>query len=188
MAAPLVAGAPKEVLATWEELPPLVEKRDIETVLLNGVHIRGRVEKVLPEALEIRVKHSSDPNLMPKGRTRVPRELVSAATVRWRRGPARALLVGGAVGYLRFLRPALDPAFDRREMGPAEANGIFFGMIATAYLIGRKLDAKAIRVCVLPQLQSGSEVWLVNRKEGGYESDEQVSSNLGNASNVSGSR
>ncbi len=41
-AAPLEAGAPQEVTVRWEELAPLVEKRQIETVLANGVHIRGR--------------------------------------------------------------------------------------------------------------------------------------------------
>ncbi len=45
-AAPLL-GAPKEVAVRWEELAPLVEKRQIETVLTNGVHIRGRVEQAL---------------------------------------------------------------------------------------------------------------------------------------------
>ncbi len=81
------------VTVRWEELA--LEKRQIETVLANGVHIRGRVEQVLPQALVVEVKRTSDPNLVPKGRTQVGRELVCCFTVRWRQGPARALLAIG---------------------------------------------------------------------------------------------
>ena len=40
--APMVSARQKEVHARWDELTPLVEKREIETVLAIGVHVRGR--------------------------------------------------------------------------------------------------------------------------------------------------
>jgi hypothetical protein len=83
------------------------------------VHIRGRVEQVLPEALVVEVKRTSDPNLVPKGHTRVAREAVSELTVRWKRGPARALLaVAGWFGlpFLIFASGAASPE-DLRTAG-----------------------------------------------------------------------
>ncbi|HXG34566.1 MAG TPA: hypothetical protein VNJ11_14465 [Bryobacteraceae bacterium] len=144
-AAPLEAGAPEEVTVRWEELAPLVEKRQIETVLANGVHIRGRVEQVLPEALVVQVKRTSDPNLVPKGRTRVARELLSSFTVRWRQGPARALLaVGLPFAILSFLG-AVGVA--TAELNPVAANLTFLGVApVVGYLLGAEIDTKSLRV------------------------------------------
>ncbi|HXG33910.1 MAG TPA: hypothetical protein VNJ11_11130 [Bryobacteraceae bacterium] len=145
LAAPLEAGAPKEATVRWEDVAPLVEKRQIETVLANGVHIRGRVERVLPQALVVEVKRTSDPNLVPKGRTQVPRKLLSSFTVRWREGPARALLAVGlplAVPYFLF---ALGLEGD--DLNPRPANFVVFGVApVVGYLLGAAIDTKSLRV------------------------------------------
>jgi hypothetical protein len=85
---PLLAAEP-EVRARWEELPALVEGRDVEMVLRNGVYVRGRAGEATPDALQVRVRKTSDPEVIPKGPTAIPREQVSVLTVRWRKGPAR---------------------------------------------------------------------------------------------------
>lgn len=152
-AAPLQAGAPREVSVRWEELAPLVEKREIETVLANGVHIRGRVEQVLAEALVVNVKRTSDPNLVPKGHTRVARELVSELTVRWKQGPARAVLaVAGWFGlpFLIFASGAASP----EELRTAGSLAVASAGAAIGYVMGSDLDARCLRVRVYGQRQA----------------------------------
>jgi hypothetical protein len=146
-AVPLLAGAPKEVAVRWEELAPLVQKREIETVLANGVHIRGRVEQVLPEALVVEVKRTSDPNLVPKGHTRVARELVSALTVRWKQGPARALLAIAGLYGLPLLFAASGVA-SAEELGTAGSLAVASAGAAIGYVMGSELDARWLWVRV----------------------------------------
>jgi hypothetical protein len=148
-AAPLL-GAPKEVAVRWEELAPLVEKREIETVLTNGVHLRGRVEQVLPEALVVEVKRTSDPNLVPKGPTRVSRELVSVLTVRWKRRLGRILMpiafyVGGGIGYM-----ALSGAMGRDGASKAEEFLIAALLVIAGYGVGDVLDQRQLAVRIVP--------------------------------------
>ncbi len=144
-AAPLEAGAPQEVTVRWEELAPLVEKRQIETVLANGVHIRGRVEQVLPQALVVEVKRTSDPNVVPKGRTRVARESVSVLTVRWKRGPARALLaVAGWFGFPLIL--AASGVASPEELRTGGWLAAASAGAAIGYLIGSDVDAQYLSV------------------------------------------
>ncbi|MCS6951231.1 MAG: hypothetical protein RMK57_11085 [Bryobacterales bacterium] len=154
LAPALLAGGPKEVVATWAELPPLVEKRDIEAVLLNGVHIRGRVEKVLPEALEVRVKRTSDPNVVPKGRTRVPRELLSEATVQWRQGSARFLLPAVfpiGIGYY-----VLAQGVDLEREGSGAILAIWSVGAVIGYLVGSRIDQRRLRIRIDPDRISPS--------------------------------
>ncbi|MCS6951230.1 MAG: hypothetical protein NZM33_00060 [Bryobacteraceae bacterium] len=145
----LVAGAPAEVLATWERLPSLVEKRDIETVLLNGVQLRGRVEKVLPDALEVWVKRTSDPNLVPKGRARVSRRLVSAFTVESRQGGARIAL--GVAGFL-----GLPVLLGFSGLGPEMIGAAgYFGIAAVGAILGYVIGAILIlTICSSASSQS----------------------------------
>jgi hypothetical protein len=147
-AAPLQAGATKEVAVRWEELAPLVEKREIETVLANGVHIRGRVEQVLPEALVVRVKRTSDPNLVPKGRTRVARELVRALETKWRRATARAVLtpLGTWLLWHALLRTG---AVDEETVGAGQAILIYAVGGTAGYLLGWRIDQRRLLIKVL---------------------------------------
>jgi hypothetical protein len=99
---PVLAAEP-EVCARWEELPALVEGRDVEMVLRNGVYVRGRAGEVTPEALPVRVRKTSDPAVIPKGPTAIPREQISVLTVRWRKGPGRFLMTLVLANILELL-------------------------------------------------------------------------------------
>jgi hypothetical protein len=149
-AVPLLSARDKEVHARWEELAPLVEKRDVETVLRNGVHVRGRAEKVLPDALEVRVTETSDAAVIPKGRTRIPREQFAVLTVTWKQGPARYLLPAAlVVGLPYLLFPGLG--IDNEAMGTAPLYALLSAVGTVGYLVGARIDGKRIRVVVVPQ-------------------------------------
>jgi len=147
--APVLSAREKEVHARWEELAPLVERRDVETVLTNGVHVRGRAERVLPDALEVRVKKTSDAAAIPKGRTRIPRELVSVLTARWKTHGGRALLTPTlpiAAGYsLALLHIGAD------EYGTKGGYGLLIGFATAGYLVGDRIDRKSMRVVLVPK-------------------------------------
>jgi hypothetical protein len=148
-AAPLLAGPPKEVAVRWEELAPLVEKREIETVLANGVHIRGRVEQVLPEALVVEVKRTSDPNLVPKGPTRVEREAVRWLQARWSRGAARAVLtplVGLVLLPIALLRTG---AVDDDKLTPGQIILLYAAGGTSGYLLGWRIDQRRLLIKVI---------------------------------------
>lgn len=151
--APALSAREKEVRARWEELAPLVERRDVETVLKNGVHVRGRAEKVLPEALEVRVKKTSDAAVIPKGRTRIPRELVTVLTVRWKQGPARFLLApvvaAGVLVWLTYrgVSPLVADSF-HWEMIPI-SGGMVYGLGKVGHMIGSRIDQKRLRIVVV---------------------------------------
>ncbi|HXG33911.1 MAG TPA: hypothetical protein VNJ11_11135 [Bryobacteraceae bacterium] len=162
--APLEAGAPKEVTARWEELAPLVEKREIETVLANGVHIRGRAEQVLPEALVVEIKRTSDPNLVPKGRTRVARESVSVLTVRWKRPLARILLPA-ALFFLGQAAWSGVSAAAGREPGEAEAYVATLLWTIAGYGIGDVVDRRRLTIRIVASLASPG-LYSVIRSEG----------------------
>ncbi len=146
--APLQAGAPKEVAVRWEELAPLVEKREIETVLTNGVHVRGRAEKVLPEALEVRVKKTSDAAVIPKGRTRIARELVTVLTVRWKGSLLRYMLAPamGMGGPILFGSAGLIG-----EANPVAVYGLLTVFAIAGYFVGDWLDTREMRLVLVPQ-------------------------------------
>lgn len=137
----------QEVRANWADLPALVEGRDIDTVLRNGVHIRGRVAKVHDQALEVRVKHTSDPGSIPTGRAQVPREQLAVLSVRWKSGPARYLLAPAlAVGVPLLLGVAHIGA---DEVGLAGGYTIVAASGLGGYLIGAKIDTKRVRVVIV---------------------------------------
>ncbi len=141
-AAPLEAGAPEMVTVRWEELAPLVEKRQIETVLANGVHIRGRVEQVLPQALVVEVKRTSDPNLVPKG----PHAGGAGAGLLLH-GPLASGTRPSTAGH-RFTLAI--PYFVSKvgDLNPPAASVAVLGVApaAVGYLVGAEIDTRSLRV------------------------------------------
>ena len=92
---------------------------------------------MLPEALEVRVKKTSDAAVIPKGRTRIPREQPAVLTVRWKRSSLRYVLapaMGWGVGIL-FARLGVisehdPPFFGVRGVDPVWDCWILGGRVA----------------------------------------------------------
>jgi hypothetical protein len=143
------------VQAPWEELAPFVERRDIETVLTNGVYLRGRAEQVLPDALEVQVKKTSDVALVPRGRGRIPRELVTVLTVKWKTRRARAVLtpvMAVALPYAVFVTLVFGMGVDTDDLGGAVTSiPLLIGSATVGYLLGDRIDTKWMRVIVDPK-------------------------------------
>jgi hypothetical protein len=64
--APALGAREREVVVSWERLAPLVEQREIEMELAEGVCLRGRILRLLPEGLELFVTETPEPALVPK--------------------------------------------------------------------------------------------------------------------------
>ncbi len=150
----VVTAAARErplVEASWEELPPLLEGREIETVLLDGVRIKGRVLKVAADSIEMRVSKSSDPT-QPRGERRIRRELFGLIGVKLRKGPARALLTAaGIVGPWAILAAKYHAGLP--EGGGARwvfaAYGLPIALGVIGYHLGARLDDKSFDVKVI---------------------------------------
>lgn len=152
LTAPTVARPLPVVEATWEELPRLVEGRQIETVLPDGTLVKGTVLEVAPEGLDVRVTKSSGPGL-PRGERRLPREQLSRIRVKLFKGQARALLaIVGIVG------PWAIAAVKYRAGLPEGAGGaglvlhtfgfpVAFGILG--YYAGKRLDDKSFDVKIV---------------------------------------
>ncbi|HEU0141473.1 MAG TPA: hypothetical protein VFQ79_17250 [Bryobacteraceae bacterium] len=152
----VLAAREREVRVPWEELAPLVEGRDVETVLTNGVYVRGRAQKVLHRELEVRVKRTSDAAVIPKGETRIPRELLGALTVKSRKGPARVLLPPAMVFGVSLTLSRFTSIED--HVSSAVWYPIAIGTGIAGYLLGRRLDTQSMRIIVTPTHSQRSEV------------------------------
>ncbi|MCL4850733.1 MAG: hypothetical protein KJZ78_05050 [Bryobacteraceae bacterium] len=144
----VLAAREREVRIPWEELAPLVEGRDVETVLTNGVYVRGRVQKVLFRELEVRVKGTSDAAVIPKGETRIPRELLVSLTVKSRKGPARVLLPPAMVFGVSLILSRFTSIED--HVSSAVWYPIAIGTGIAGYLLGRRVDTQHLRIIVAP--------------------------------------
>lgn len=140
------------VEASWEELPPLLEGREIETVLLDGVRVRGRVVKVVADSIGMKVSKSSDPR-QPRGERQIRRELFGLIRVKLTKGPVRALLaVAGIGGALGIMSAKYSPVPE----GASAAGMIFVGtglpiaLGVIGYHLGARVDDKSFDVRIIP--------------------------------------
>ncbi len=148
------AKKPRTVLAAWEELPALVEGRKIETVLLNGVSVRGRVIKVSSDGIEIDVRKSSAPALLPKGQTKIQRELLSRVKVVRKQGVWRGVLtvVMGTAGTVAAMLLISLELFGEGGAKDPKAKPFIAGVTAGSgflgYLWGAHIDDRSFVVVV----------------------------------------
>ncbi len=161
----LVAVAPARerpvVEASWEELGPLVEGRRIESVLLDGIRIKGIVVKVAPDALEIDVTKTSEPGRR-KGIRRFPRELFGQIQIRLHKGPARPLLAVAGIAA-----PWVITAARYRGGLPESVNSaalaftvaglpIILGVLG--YRLGARLDDRSFAVKIVASNEAAANL------------------------------
>jgi len=96
----------------WSELGAVIEGRKIETVLVDGTALKGKVVTVGAEYLELEIKETSDAVKYPKGPARVPRQSLSALQFTEVRGTWRA--IGTAIGGEQELPWAASPTDTQR--------------------------------------------------------------------------
>jgi hypothetical protein len=120
---------------------------------------------VLPEALEVRVKKTSDAAVIPKGRTRIPREQPAVLTVRWKRSSLRYVLapaMGWGVGIL-FARLGVIREHDPLFWGYGVLT--LFGI--AGYLVGEWLDSRQMRLVLVSHRPVEAPVKGEESSEGG---------------------
>ncbi|HXG34565.1 MAG TPA: hypothetical protein VNJ11_14460 [Bryobacteraceae bacterium] len=96
---PLAAETTEKVIAAkWEELPALLEAKQVEATLADGSYVRGRVRKVAADWILLEIQATSNPTRFPRGLQRVPKELWLRVRAQWHtKGRFVGLVVGGLV-------------------------------------------------------------------------------------------
>lgn len=167
LAAALLSAAllsPAAVAQTKMEVPwlGLAQARDgrvVNTVLVDGTVLRGRVLDVSEDELRFQVKSTSKPAEHPKGEIGVPKDQVQVFSYTYRdgaRGRTLGALIGGAAGAV----PALFVAkIAHNEGGNLKGNvagalaGIAGAGIGLGYGLGHAADTKTMTVFVVQGIE-----------------------------------
>src|ERR1019366_9049885 len=74
-------GEPRQLQLKWSELGPRIEDRKVALVLPGGTYVEGKVQRVVPDGMWLRVSKTSDRQVQPKGSHLIPRPSVSMLRV-----------------------------------------------------------------------------------------------------------
>jgi hypothetical protein len=150
----LWGGEPRQLQLKWSELGPRIEDRKVALVLSGGTYIEGKVQRVVPDGLWLRVSKTSDSKAQPKGSHLIPRQSVSMLQVTDHRKIGRLLVTAGAIAAVSGIVAANYP--DVSE-GPAiiavpavTAAGII-GVAVGAYYAGKRLDKRVIEIRIVAE-------------------------------------
>lgn len=149
-----IAHAQTKMEVPWLGLAQALDGHVVNTVLLDGTALRGRVLDVSENELRFQVKTTSKPVFYPKGEIAVPKGQVKVFSYTYRngtRGRALGAVAGGAVGVIPTI---LVGAIAGNEGGniPGNVAGVLAGIIgggaALGYGLGYAADTKTMTVFV----------------------------------------
>ena len=144
----------KEALPVrWSDLSRLVTNRRAALVLPIGAEIEGRVLRVEPDGLRIRVSRTSDRRVVPKGVQLIPRQSISVIRITQYRIAGRLLCTAGALALASSIVATRD--IDLYEgpavvLIPAMAAAGAVGAGVGGYFIGKRIDKKVDYIRVIP--------------------------------------
>jgi hypothetical protein len=153
----LVAGQPPT--QSWSDLAQAVQPDwTIRVVLPDGTAVDGKPARFEPEALTMRVFHTSNKSLHPKGEISIPRAQVKVVEIRTNRHKGRLLgtliPVGAGIGVgVGIAASTLSgPPSLAQGIAAGASLGIGLGVAAiggtAGYFIGRSADRRFERVTV----------------------------------------
>ena len=150
----ICADNPATATAKWSDLPGLVTNRKVALVLPAGTQVEGKVLRVEPEGLRIRVSKTSDRGAVAKGERLLPRQSVSVLRLTEYRRLGRLLCTAGAMATAGIIVAAQD--MDLYEgalvaIVPAVAAGGTAGLGVAGYFIGKRIDKRVIYIRVSPE-------------------------------------
>ncbi len=154
-ASALFAAAPKS--RTWGELAQEVRPEwTVRVVLPDGSVVEGKPARFEPESLSMRITHTSNKSLHPKGDIAIPREQVKVVGIRKNRHKGRLMgtLIPAAAGVAAGI--AVSAGSDDFII-PSEAFGAGFGAAVAlvggtaGYFIGRAFDRRFETVSIAPE-------------------------------------
>ena len=150
----LWAGEPRQLQLKWSELGPRIEDRKVALVLSGGTYIEGKVQRVVPDGMWLRVSKTSDRQAQPKGSHLIPRLSVSMLQVTDYRKVARVLVTAGAVAAVAGIVAASNPDVSEGPgivAIPVIAAAGIIGAAVGGYHAGKRLDKRVIEIRIVAE-------------------------------------
>ena len=150
----LWAGEPRQLQLKWSELGPRIEDRKVALVLPGGTCVEGKVQRVVPDGLWLRISKTSDRQAQPKGSHLIPRPSVSLLQVTDYRKVARVLVTAAAVAAVAGIVAASNPDVSEGPgivAIPVIAAAGIFGAAVGGYHAGKRLDKRVIEIRIVAE-------------------------------------
>jgi hypothetical protein len=153
------ADAQTKTEVPWRGLAQALDGRVVNTVLLDGTALRGRILEVSENELRLRVKTTSKPSLYPKGEIVVPRGQTKVFSYTYRNGTRGRVLgsvAGGAAGTVPTILLGVISGNEGGNL-PSNVVGVLAGIVgagaALGYGLGHAVDTKTMTVYVAEGLE-----------------------------------
>jgi hypothetical protein len=147
-------GEPRQLQLKWSELGPRVEDRKVALVVPGGTYVEGKVQRVVPDGLWLRVSKTSDHKAQPKGSHLIPRPSVTMLQVTEYRKLARLLVTAGAVAAAAGIVAANHPDLYEGPtvvIVPAVTAAGIVGVGVGAYFAGKRLDKRVVEIHIVAE-------------------------------------
>ena len=147
-------GEPRQLQLKWSELGPRVEDRKVALVVPGGTYVEGKVQRVVPDGLWLRVSKTSDHKAQPKGSHLIPRPSVSMLQVTEYRKLARLLVTAGAIAAAAGIVAANHPALYEGPLVvivPAVTAAGMVGVAIGGYYAGKRLDKRVVEIHIVAE-------------------------------------
>jgi hypothetical protein len=152
----LWGGEPRQLQLKWNELGPRIQDKKVALVLPGGTYVEGKVQRVVPDGLWLRVSKSSDRKAQPKGSHLIPRQSVSMLQVTEYRKLARLLVTAGALAAAAGIVAANHPDLYEGPaivIVPAVTAAGMVGVAVGGYYAGKRLDKRVIEIRIVEEDQ-----------------------------------
>jgi hypothetical protein len=152
----LWGGEPRQLQLKWNELGPRIEDKKVALVLPGGTYVEGKVQRVVPDGLWLRVSKSSDRKAQPKGSHLIPRQSVSMLQMTDYRKLARLLVTAGALAAAAGIVAANHPELYEGPaivIVPAVTAAGMVGVAVGGYYAGKRLDKRVTEIRIVEEDQ-----------------------------------
>ena len=150
----LWAGEPRQLQLKWSEIGHRIEDRKVVLVLPGGTYVEGKVQRVVPDGMWLRVSKTSDHQAQPKGSHLIPRPSVSMLQVTEYRKLARLLVTAGAIAAAAGIVAANYPDLYEGPtvvIVPAVTAAGMVGVAIGGYYVGKKLEKRVVEIHIVAE-------------------------------------
>jgi hypothetical protein len=147
-------GEPRQLQLQWSELGPRIEDKKVALVLPGGTYVEGKVQRVVPDGLWLRVSKTSDHKAQPKGSHLIPRPSVSMLQMTEYRKLARLLVTAGALAAAAGIVAANHPDLYEGPavvIVPAVTAAGMAGVAVGGYYAGKRLDKRVTEIHIVAE-------------------------------------
>jgi hypothetical protein len=152
----LWGGEPRQLQLKWSELGPRIEDRKVALVVPGGTYIEGKVQRVEPDGLWLRISKTSDHKAQPKGSHLIPKQSVSMLRVTDYRKIGRLLITTGAIAVAAAIVAANYPDLYEGPtvvIVPAVTAAGIVGVAIGGYYAGKRLDKRVVEIRIVAEDQ-----------------------------------